>query len=59
MVLQAQRLIVEAGTCLLDKQFPEILLFGKAKISDNRARHWCLPHCPGQVEFVNYSCGAS
>ena len=24
-----------------------------------RARHWCLPHCPGQVEFVNYSCGAS
>ena len=23
------------------------------------ARHWCLPHCPGQVEFVNYSCGAS
>ena len=22
-----------------------------------RARHWCLPHCPGQVEFVNYSCG--
>ena len=23
-----------------------------------RARHWCLPHCPGQVEFVNYSCGA-
>ena len=25
----------------------------------DRARHWCLPHCPGQVEFVNYSCGAS
>ena len=25
----------------------------------SRARHWCLPHCPGQVEFVNYSCGAS
>ena len=24
-----------------------------------RARHWCLPHCPGQVELVNYSCGAS
>ena len=24
-----------------------------------RARHWCLPHCPGQVEFENYSCGAS
>ena len=24
-----------------------------------RARHWCLSHCPGQVEFVNYSCGAS
>ena len=23
-----------AGTCLLDKQFPENLLFGKAKISD-------------------------
>ena len=23
-----------------------------------RARHWCFPHCPGQVEFVNYSCGA-
>ena len=28
------------------------------KCSPNRARHWCLPHCPGQVEFVNYSCGA-
>ena len=25
----------------------------------SRARHWCLPHCPGQVEFVNYSCVAS
>ena len=25
----------------------------------SRARHWCLPQCPGQVEFVNYSCGAS
>ena len=24
-----------------------------------RARHWCFPHCLGQVEFVNYSCGAS
>ena len=21
-----------------------------------RAWHWCLPHCPGQVKFVNYSC---
>ena len=20
-----------------------------------RARHWCLPRCPGQVEFVNNS----
>ena len=25
----------------------------------HRARRWCMPHCPGQVEFVNYSCGAS
>ena len=25
----------------------------------HRAQHWCLPHCPGQVEFVNYSCRAS
>ena len=24
-----------------------------------RARHWCLPRCPGQVELVNYSCRAS
>ena len=32
------------------------------EISDavcHRARHWCLPHCPGQVKFVKYSCGAS
>ena len=26
--------------------------------AQDRARHWCLPHCPGQEEFVNYSCGA-
>ena len=24
-----------------------------------RAWHWCFPHCPGEVEFVNYSWRAS
>ena len=32
--------------------------FNKFLHNSCRARHWCLPHCPGQVEFVNYSCGA-
>ena len=31
----------------------------KKNIPWNRARHWCLSHCPGQVEFVDYSCGAN
>ena len=32
----------------------------KAKfLARARARHWCLPHCPGQVEFVDYSWRAS
>ena len=35
----------------------------KSSLSIGRVKrrdwHWCLPHCPGQVEFVNYSWGAS
>ena len=27
--------------------------------TQHRPRHWCLPHCPGQTEFVNYSLRAS